>query len=315
MEFAETELHIVAPLGEHVGVHLTFSFVLSMFFACFLPILSNQSPVGCDFTSVARVATVMLRVYSAFSGELLGSWGPETEETGHLSVKSLKIQLAKQLGTSRFRQKCLQEQIELADDTGLRFPSTLKLMIVNHVAPRASQFKSMIAACSQNSPEELEALLQKLYCPDLADQSGKTSLHVAASAGHAQCVRLLIEANATVDMEQGHGRYGLTALHMAAHRGHIEVVQLLLEADAFPDKPTFARKTALHLAFEEGHWEVGVLLIENGARNVELTETWFCLMGFFVFPKSSIGEHVFVCSRLPNANPRRLGTLLCIGLL
>jgi ankyrin repeat protein len=54
---------------------------------------------------------------------------------------------------------------------------------------------------------------------------------VAASAGHEDCVHLLLRAGALT----GHAdRWGRTALHLAAQNGHAAATQLLLTAGADP---------------------------------------------------------------------------------
>ena len=51
----------------------------------------------------------------------------------------------------------------------------------------------------------------------------------ASKTGHIECVRALIEANATVDHARPDGR---TALMSASLKGHVECVRALLEAKA-----------------------------------------------------------------------------------
>ena len=58
------------------------------------------------------------------------------------------------------------------------------------------------------------------------DHVGMTALMHASSAGHAEVVRLLLEAGAAKDLH-GFGS-GTTALGCAAAAGHAEIVQLLL---------------------------------------------------------------------------------------
>ncbi len=54
---------------------------------------------------------------------------------------------------------------------------------------------------------------------------------VAASAGHEDCVHLLLRAGALT----GHAdRWGRTALHLAAQNGHAAATQLLLTVGADP---------------------------------------------------------------------------------
>ena len=61
------------------------------------------------------------------------------------------------------------------------------------------------------------------------DSNGQTALHIAASEGHTEVVKLLLDAKAEVNAQSS---AGLTALTMVASRGHTEVVKLLLNAKA-----------------------------------------------------------------------------------
>jgi len=58
-----------------------------------------------------------------------------------------------------------------------------------------------------------------------------TALHVAAQAGHAGVVRVLMDAGAVTDATMTDGRLaGVTPLHLAVEAGHSDVIQLLVDA-------------------------------------------------------------------------------------
>ena len=61
------------------------------------------------------------------------------------------------------------------------------------------------------------------------DKDGKTALHRAAQNGHAEIVRILLEAKAKMEATNGDGR---TPLHWAAYWGSTEIVKVLLDAKA-----------------------------------------------------------------------------------
>ena len=114
---------------------------------------------------------------------------------------------------------------------------------------------------------------------------GQTALMWAAAEGHAEVVRLLIEAGANVDVRsreidtpesyaewpQGSVVYpdvprgGLTALQFAAREGQLEAVQALIDGGANLNAVDAEGKTALLHATLNDHLDVAALLLEAGA--------------------------------------------------
>jgi ankyrin repeat protein len=66
--------------------------------------------------------------------------------------------------------------------------------------------------------------------PKVARWNGETPLMIAAGAGSAEAVRLLLDAG--VDVNGAEPKRGQTALMWAASEGHADVVSLLLERGA-----------------------------------------------------------------------------------
>ena len=81
---------------------------------------------------------------------------------------------------------------------------------------------------------------------------GKTALVCACDNGHAEIVRVLLEARASVDLHNCHGE---TALIFACYNGHAEIARMLLEAGANKDWQSRLGCTALMCARERGHIE------------------------------------------------------------
>ncbi len=75
-----------------------------------------------------------------------------------------------------------------------------------------------------------------------------TALHVAATNGHAACIKLF----KGMDLEEK-TKNGKTALYLACQRGKSEAAKVLLELGARPDVKCEEDDTALHAAAANGH--------------------------------------------------------------
>ena len=92
-------------------------------------------------------------------------------------------------------------------------------------------------------------------------------MYVAASRGHADVVRLLLEAQADVNHRKSlDGMYLNSPLAAAAHRGHVEVARVLLKAGAGqgPDRVDELNDLLMSVC-AIGHVELVPLLLEHGA--------------------------------------------------
>ena len=89
----------------------------------------------------------------------------------------------------------------------------------------------------------------------------RTALIYASKNGHATCVKLLLEAEANVNLKD---RDNLTALMHAAGNGHVNCVELLLKAGADLNVNDRDNMTALALATRNGHAGCVRLLQELG---------------------------------------------------
>uniref|UniRef100_A0A8H7K4T2 Prion-inhibition and propagation HeLo domain-containing protein n=1 Tax=Bionectria ochroleuca TaxID=29856 RepID=A0A8H7K4T2_BIOOC len=97
---------------------------------------------------------------------------------------------------------------------------------------------------------------------------GDTPLTVAASNGHLEVVRLLLEHEARAATTDRHQR---TPLHFAAALGNVEMARLLLDKGADTTAQDFSNCTPLLCSAKKNHSEVVELLVGRGA-SVESTD-------------------------------------------
>ena len=96
-----------------------------------------------------------------------------------------------------------------------------------------------------------------------ADIDGETPLYWASVKDHQDVVKMLLDAGADPDM--ANNKDEKTPLYQAAESGLEEVVKLLLHAGANPNKYDEEGISPLNKAVQNVHMEVAKLLIKGGA--------------------------------------------------
>ncbi|PKC07429.1 ankyrin, partial [Rhizophagus irregularis] len=89
----------------------------------------------------------------------------------------------------------------------------------------------------------------------------------AASRGHYDIVKWLIDAGAIVDLED---QTGETALLKASYNGHSSVVALLIQKDANVSLRDNDGWTALHNASAQGHLKIVKYFIEYTKADIDV---------------------------------------------
>jgi uncharacterized protein len=121
--------------------------------------------------------------------------------------------------------------------------------------------------------EEVRALIQKGGCNvNCRDDRGHSVLSRAAEYGHADIVKILLDAGADSsskdkysDISMTGGQAGDTALIHAAKKGHVGVLRVLLNADLNVNSTNKNGDTALDRAASVGNVEIVKILLEAGA--------------------------------------------------
>ncbi|MFT7804590.1 E3 ubiquitin-protein ligase MIB2 [Arapaima gigas] len=128
----------------------------------------------------------------------------------------------------------------------------------------------LVIEAAHGSVAKVRDLVQKH--PDKVDikNQGKTALQVAAHQGHMEVVKVLLQANSSVEVKDEDGD---TALHYTAFGNQAEIARLLLSKGANVNLLNNSMCTPLHIAVNKGFTEVVRVLTEHGA-NVNLQDSY-----------------------------------------
>src|SRR5262245_17024121 len=123
--------------------------------------------------------------------------------------------------------------------------------------------RDLLAAAAQGNLGRMTELLGGVDVDARLESGGETALHRAASRGHLQAARLLLDRGAKVDAADGEG---VTPLVLAAYRGHTDVVKLLLERGAYVNAQERRNGlSSLSHAVGRGDKELVAVLVAHGA--------------------------------------------------
>lgn len=115
-------------------------------------------------------------------------------------------------------------------------------------------------AAAFGATEVAKVLIDAQANLNVKDQRGWTPLMKAARFGHTDTVKVLLDAGAQFE-EPG----SLAPLHFAAVAGHFDIVLALLDKGANVNAKTSAGDTALQYAAEFGNLEIVKVLLDKGA--------------------------------------------------
>lgn len=130
-------------------------------------------------------------------------------------------------------------------------------IVASDARPKSATFMEMLMHSADLMQADLEI--------DARDAGNHTPLHLAASCGNTEGIRMLLEHGASLDAESARG---MTPLHYAVEKGSLPAVVTLLDAgaDVNSNCGSFsARSIALHIAAGCGHIKVLEELLDRGA--------------------------------------------------
>ncbi|NXJ04833.1 RAI14 protein, partial [Odontophorus gujanensis] len=119
----------------------------------------------------------------------------------------------------------------------------------------------LLQAVENGDPEKVASLLgKKGASATKQDSEGKTAFHLAATKGHAECLRIMVTHGADVTAQDGAGH---SALHLAVKNSHIDCIKRLLQYKCSVYSTDNCGKTALHYAATCGCLQAVQLLCEH----------------------------------------------------
>lgn len=126
----------------------------------------------------------------------------------------------------------------------------------NNNLPDARQ--SLLDTALSGNSNALISLVSRVRSVNFAAiETQLTPLHLAAMAGHMECVSILIQAGAKLYAKDGQGA---TPLHLAAENGHHDCVKLLLFAGADIKAEDENRYRPIDLAFLNEFYDIHAML-------------------------------------------------------
>lgn len=145
-------------------------------------------------------------------------------------------------------------------DDGYRVPQLLAKGADPNVTDRRGD-PLLVAALRDGSLKAARALMDaKNIDFDKPNRAGETALMMACLYGRMDLVRVMVE-----DRQVEINKTGWTPLHYAATNGHLDIVKLLLDHSAYVDAESPNKTTPLMMAARGGHIEVVKLLLDEGA--------------------------------------------------
>ncbi len=146
-------------------------------------------------------------------------------------------------------------------------PDVLKLLLKRGANINAGLHDHGVSAlhCAvrANNITNIQLLLELGAIPNNVQLFSETPLHTAASMGYNECVKLLIDHGACLEVLMGVMK--MTALHLAAQDGNTEAVRHLLNGGANIDARNARGQSSLHLAVSGQSLETAELLLESGS--------------------------------------------------
>ncbi len=179
----------------------------------------------------------------------------------HIAVNNGEIEIVKMLLTAN----CDLRVVDQAGLSPLGRALTRKRMDVAEMLRQHGATENLFdAVCSGDFKTASALLEQDESMVSATNNAGICPTELAASLGHSDILKLLLDKGASVDVLDVHNK--MTLLHLAALANKTNTVRLLIQRGADLEARDRYGFTALHWAAMQGATETATLLLENKAN-------------------------------------------------
>ncbi|KAM6478850.1 hypothetical protein HDV62DRAFT_370078 [Trichoderma sp. SZMC 28011] len=176
-------------------------------------------------------------------------------------VVNLYTTVAEKINLERNRSEEWKDKLHNAILTCSR-PAALFYLCFAKGFNRITLSKYLTLAARNGWDEIASVLLEMKAEPNSRDDRGRTAASYFAESGQQQSLQRLVDMDADLDLADFDD---MTPLAYAASNGHEDIVRLLLETDRVELKPSYSgEKNALWLAVDQNHMDIIEQFIDKG---------------------------------------------------
>ncbi|CAE7208731.1 Ankyrin repeat domain-containing protein 39 [Symbiodinium microadriaticum] len=211
----------------------------------------------------------MLYIWSVSGDQLAAMPSADVED-----VRTVKAELYRLHGWSRFRQRLLHDGCVLENTASLDGRVDVQMLLVDFASTSWHQADSLTKAVTSGNVGLVAEILDRPQNPNFVDTQGRKPLGLALRGGHIGIAQLLLEAGAGKDFI---GQWRQEAFEEAIMRGQTEVVQLLLEVGAHKSWVT-QNRDMLPFAVQCGQTDIVTLLLAAGFKEAMIKALLFTII-------------------------------------
>lgn len=190
---------------------------------------------------------------------------PHTEEISHGEQTAQQIDPDGSMPLDSSAAETLPVETSEAEDPKIAQPKLSHLELKT-----ANGLTALLQAVHDGDQDVVELLLSLGADIEALDSAERTSLQLAATAGHTEILKSLLAAGAGIKIPDDK----TAALRVASDSGYTAIVDLLLAAGADTEGGEDGHKKALQLASGRGHKEIVKSLLAAGANTEGGDDEW-----------------------------------------